>query len=129
MALCNDAAKSGDSWLGDPTETALSDYIGNDEYLRIREENPRIDEIPFDSDRKLMTTVHNIGGERTAYTKGAVDVLLPRMKFVLTESGTRPFTDEDAEAHKGGKSAILGKRNACACICQENSRGGRSDHT
>lgn len=98
MALCNDAAKSGDSWLGDPTETALSDYIGNDEYLRIREENPRIGEIPFDSDRKLMTTVHNIGGERTAYTKGAVDVLLPRMKFVLTESGTRPFTDEDAEA-------------------------------
>lgn len=77
------AAKSGDGWLGDPTETALSDYLGNDEYVRIREENPRVDEIPFDSDRKLMTTVHIFNDSRTAYTKGAVDVLVPRLKFIL----------------------------------------------
>jgi Ca2+-transporting ATPase len=95
MALCNDAAKSEDGWLGDPTETALSDYMGNDEYLRIRAENPRLDEIPFDSDRKLMTTVHNIGGSRLAYTKGAIDVLVPRMKFVLTDSEIRPITEDD----------------------------------
>lgn len=97
MALCNDAAKSGDAWLGDPTETALSEYIGNDEYIRLRKENPRIDEIPFDSDRKLMTTVHNFGGERRAYTKGAVDVLIPRLKFILDGSGIRPVTEEDFE--------------------------------
>ena len=100
MALCNDAAKSDDSWLGDPTETALSEYIGNEEYLRIREENLRIDELPFDSDRKLMTTVHMINGERTAFTKGAVDVLLPRLKYVLSESGIRPITDEDIDGIK-----------------------------
>lgn len=97
MALCNDAARSGDAWLGDPTETALSDYIGNDEYTRFRRENPRIDEIPFDSDRKLMTTVHNIGGERTAYTKGAVDVLIPRLEYILDSNGVRPVNDEDIE--------------------------------
>ncbi|MBR4628438.1 MAG: cation-translocating P-type ATPase [Ruminococcus sp.] len=97
MALCNDAAKDGEQWLGDPTETALSEYLGNDEYLRIRSENPRIDEIPFDSDRKLMTTVHNIGGERTAYTKGAIDVLVPRMEYVLADSGIRPITEEDKD--------------------------------
>lgn len=97
MALCNDAAKSGGAWLGDPTETALSEYIGNDEYIRIRNENPRIDEIPFDSDRKLMTTVHIFGGERIAYTKGAVDVLIPRLKFVLDGNGVRPVTEEDFE--------------------------------
>ncbi len=95
MALCNDAAKSEEGWLGDPTETALSDYIGNDEYIRIRTENPRLDEIPFDSDRKLMTTVHNFSGTRTAYTKGAIDVLVPRLKFVLDADGTRPITEDD----------------------------------
>ena len=95
MALCNDAAKDGDSWLGDPTETALSQYLGNDEYLRIRGEYPRIGELPFDSDRKLMTTVHMIDGERTAFTKGAIDVLVPRMEYVLTDTGIRPITEDD----------------------------------
>lgn len=100
MALCNDAAKSGDTWLGDPTETALSAYLGEDEYSRIRTENPRIDEIPFDSDRKLMTTVHNFGSERTAITKGAIDVLLPRMRYVLEDEDIRPINPEDLEEIK-----------------------------
>ncbi len=97
MALCNDAAKSGEMWLGDPTETALSAYLTEDVYEHIREENDRIDEIPFDSDRKLMTTVHMFGDKRTAYTKGAVDVLLPRMKYILTDEEVRPITTEDME--------------------------------
>ena len=100
MALCNDAAKSGDMWLGDPTETALSEYITESEYNRIRNENPRIDEIPFDSDRKLMTTIHNINGERIAYTKGAIDVLMPRMKYVLSENGIREIVEKDFEEIK-----------------------------
>lgn len=95
MALCNDAAKSGDVWLGDPTETALSSYLGEEEYVRLRKENPRIDEVPFDSDRKLMSTVHMLGSERTVYTKGAIDVLLPRIKFILTPEGVRPFLEDD----------------------------------
>ncbi len=95
MALCNDAAKSGDVWLGDPTETALSSYLGEEEYARLRKENPRIDEVPFDSDRKLMSTVHMLGSERTVYTKGAIDVLLPRIKFILTPEGVRPFLEDD----------------------------------
>lgn len=97
MALCNDAAKSDDAWLGDPTETALSMYLGEDEYDRIRRENARVDEIPFDSDRKLMTTVHLFGNERTAYTKGAVDVLLPRIKFVMDNDKIRPVADSDVQ--------------------------------
>lgn len=100
MALCNDAAKSGDMWLGDPTETALSDYITESEYNRIRTDNPRIDEIPFDSDRKLMTTVHIINDERTAYTKGAVDVLMPRMKYILDSDGVRAINESDFDEIK-----------------------------
>lgn len=100
MALCNDAAKSGDMWLGDPTETALSDYITESEYNRIRTDNPRVDEIPFDSDRKLMTTVHIINDERTAYTKGAVDVLMPRMKYILDSDGVRAINESDFDEIK-----------------------------
>ncbi len=100
MALCNDAAKSGDMWLGDPTETALSDYITESEYNRIRTDNPRIDEIPFDSDRKLMTTVHIINNERTVYTKGAVDVLMPRMKYILDSDGVRAIKESDFDEIK-----------------------------
>ncbi len=100
MALCNDAAKSGDAWLGDPTETALSAYITETEYDKIRQENPRIDEIPFDSDRKLMTTVHQFGSERTAFTKGAVDVLMPRMRYVQDNEDIRPINPEDLEEIK-----------------------------
>jgi Ca2+-transporting ATPase len=96
MALCNDAAKSDDAWLGDPTETALSMYLGEEEYLRIRSENPRMDEIPFDSDRKLMTTVHVFHNVRTAFTKGAIDVLVPRIKFILGENNeVRPVNEGD----------------------------------
>lgn len=100
MALCNDAAKSGDSWLGDPTETALSAYLTEAEYNKIRQENPRIDEIPFDSDRKLMTTVHQFGPERTAFTKGAMDVLIPRMRYVLEDEDIRPINPEDLDEIK-----------------------------
>lgn len=95
MALCNDAAKSGDVWLGDPTETALSVYLGDAEYQKLRSENPRIDEVPFDSDRKLMSTVHMLGSNRTVFTKGAIDVLLKRIKYMLTPEGVRPITEED----------------------------------
>lgn len=101
MALCNDAAKSDNMWLGDPTETSLAEYITESEYNRIRNDNPRIDEIPFDSDRKLMTTVHDFSGIRTAYTKGAVDVLMPRMKYLLSRDGVREITKSDfAEIEK-----------------------------
>lgn len=100
MALCNDAAKADDGWLGDPTETALSMYLGENEYHSLREKYPRIDEIPFDSDRKLMTTVHMVNSERTSYTKGAIDVLTPRLKFILDENGVRPISGDDIAAIK-----------------------------
>ena len=73
--LCNDTKVSEDGSLtGDPTETALID-MGNN--LKFDLENyPRIAELPFDSDRKLMTTVHKIGDKFVVYTKGGVDELL-----------------------------------------------------
>ena len=56
---------------------------------------PRVFEQPFDSERKRMTTVHTIGDKVTAYTKGAVDEMLPLCTHILTAEGIRPITDED----------------------------------
>ena len=78
--LCNDTKIATDNTLaGDPTETALIDMgFELDFQPSVLEEFPRVEEIPFDSDRKLMTTVHKVGDEYIVYTKGGVDELLKR---------------------------------------------------
>ncbi|MBR3720725.1 MAG: calcium-translocating P-type ATPase, PMCA-type [Clostridia bacterium] len=76
--LCNDTKIGNDNLLtGDPTETALVDMGFKFKYTKdIYKEYPRIAEIPFDSERKLMTTVHKVGDKFVVYTKGGVDELL-----------------------------------------------------
>ena len=95
MALCNDAAYSDGNAIGDPTETALSDLIGVTAYEKIRSDYPRVSEIPFDSERKLMSTCHMIDGKRTMFTKGAADNLLPRLVSVCDNGTVRGITDKD----------------------------------
>ena len=95
--LANDAAFTDGKMIGDPTEFALIDMgrkVGVDENI-IRGELPRMGEIPFDSDRKLMSTRHMIFGKDTLLTKGAVDVLLPRITRILTSEGVRPVQESD----------------------------------
>ena len=78
--LCSDATVNESGEVGDPTETALV-HLGEDHGIdeeETREKFPRLTEIPFDSDRKLMSTVHNLSGGLMMITKGAVDVLLDR---------------------------------------------------
>ena len=83
--LCNDTKIAEDGTLaGDPTETALVDIglkLGTSK--DIFNQNPRIDEIPFDSERKLMTTVHELNGKYIVYTKGGVDELLQKCTTYL----------------------------------------------
>ena len=79
--LCNDATYQDGTEIGDPTETALVRFAqtcGLSD-TQMRESHPRISEIPFDSDRKLMSTLNECNGVRKMYTKGATDVLLDRM--------------------------------------------------
>lgn len=78
--LCSDATVNEKGEVGDPTETALvrlGEDFGFDEQ-EVREKWPRLGELPFDSDRKLMSTVHRFSGGYLLMTKGAVDVLLDR---------------------------------------------------
>lgn len=78
--LCNDSRIENGTEIGDPTEVALLHFARKKELKEtdIRNYFPRIGEIPFDSDRKLMSTVHEINGKTMMITKGAVDVLLDR---------------------------------------------------
>jgi len=83
--LCNDTKIAKDKTLtGDPTETALVDMGFKLNFAtNIYDENPRFHEVPFDSDRKLMTTVHEANGRYIVYTKGGVDELLKRCHSYL----------------------------------------------
>ena len=98
MLLCNDASLQGGQRIGDPTELALLDFGAKYGLQRERLERqyPRIDEIPFDSDRKMMTTCHRLPGGRSggriAYTKGAPDVILQHCTHILQEGRSVPMT-------------------------------------
>jgi len=83
--LCNDTKIGENNELtGDPTETALVDMAFKLDFdPSIYDRMPRIEEIPFDSDRKLMTTVHEVNGKYLVYTKGGVDELLRRCNSYL----------------------------------------------
>lgn len=85
--LCNDTAIVDGETAGDPTETALVDYMmahGGD-YQKMKTDLARISELPFDSDRKLMSTLHKIDGQYIMYTKGALDVILERTVHMSDE--------------------------------------------
>lgn len=95
--LCNDShiTKEG-SEIGDPTEIALISYSSKNElnYTTLRDKYVRVGEIPFDSDRKLMSTVNDIYGDSLMYTKGAPDVLFSRCKYALKDGEVVEMTDE-----------------------------------
>ena len=96
-ALCNDSVQKEGQEIGDPTEIALVNFSEKHDLPveKMREKYQRLGEIPFDSDRKLMSTVHKIGSNYKMLTKGVVDVLSGRIDEVKTMDGKRPFTAED----------------------------------
>ena len=99
--LCNDSVCRDGTEIGDPTETALVNFglKHSFSFERIREKYPRLAEIPFDSDRKLMSTVHDVNGKLTMITKGAVDVLLGRMNLTSQEKDDITAAAEEMSAH------------------------------
>lgn len=100
--LCNDSSMINGKPTGDPTETALIDYYvkHKDDFHETLKNHDRRAEIPFDSDRKLMSTVHELDGEYVMLSKGAVDVLLTRMDHILDNGFVRSINDDDIERIK-----------------------------
>lgn len=98
--LTNDASIVEGKGIGDPTEYALLEMVRSidlDEGI-FREWMLRLEELPFDSDRKLMTTKYELHGVPTILTKGALDVMLERTTRIRTSSGIRPITENDKKA-------------------------------
>ena len=94
--LCNDAVTFDKKEIGDPTEVALvnlGEVYGLDELL-LRKQYPRLGEIPFDSVRKLMSTIHRLDDKSVMVTKGALDVLLSRSSKIECSNGLKPLNDE-----------------------------------
>lgn len=95
--LCNDSTNIDGQEIGDPTETAminLSDHLGVPAQ-RVRNAYPRLSELPFDSDRKMMSTFHLLKDGYTMITKGAVDVLIKRAKYIRKNGQVLPITEND----------------------------------
>ena len=97
--LCNDSQIADGKEVGDPTETALvrvGENLGLDTGA-IRQEYERISEVPFDSDRKLMSTEHMLDGQYTMIVKGACDVLLNRITAIKENGIIREITQQDRD--------------------------------
>ena len=97
--LCNDSTNENGVEIGDPTETALIN-LGSRygiEAAGVRKLYQREGELPFDSDRKMMSTLHRIDGENRMIAKGAVDRLLELTEKIWTKDGVREITEADKE--------------------------------
>lgn len=93
IALCNDARAGAEGMIGDPTEVALFNYAKEHgfEKASVEAAHPRTAEVPFDSDRKAMTTVHAGPDGVVSVTKGAVEALIDRTTGTLTDQGVAPL--------------------------------------
>ena len=97
--LCNDSTNENGVEIGDPTETALINLSSRYgiEAAEVRTLYPREGELPFDSDRKMMSTLHRIDDENRMIVKGAVDRLLELTDRIWTKDGVREITEADKE--------------------------------
>ena len=95
--LCNDSDITSEGIeIGDPTEVAFINHaIKNDiNYKSIREQYNRLSEIPFDSDRKLMSTINKVDDKVYMFTKGAPDIIFSRCKYVLDDGEVIKINDD-----------------------------------
>ncbi len=116
--LVNDAQVVDGKELGDPTETALVSMAAEFgvDAVTYREQHPRIAEIAFDSDRKLMSTLHQMEEGNVLCTKGAVDVILGRVTQILTEDGVKPITPEDIQKINDANQELSEKGLRVLCV-------------
>ena len=100
MALCSDAAWTEEGAQGEPTEAALVNFAAEAGLKKplLEEQQPRVAEAPFDSSRKMMSTVHQIDGGFIQYTKGAPDEVLRLCTSYIENGEMRPMTEEKRRA-------------------------------
>ncbi|MBR6940702.1 MAG: HAD-IC family P-type ATPase, partial [Clostridia bacterium] len=119
MALCCDAELEEDGDIkGEPTEAALvayADKLGLKKY-DLEKATPRVGEAPFDSGRKMMSTVHKTGDGFVQYTKGAPDVVLTHCKYALVDGQQVPMTEELAASIASQNKEMADKALRVLCV-------------
>ncbi len=118
MALCNDARSGdGEGLTGDPTEIALLQAAAIRGYDKsaLERDQPRVSELPFDSDRMRMATVHRVESGAIAYVKGAPEAVLERAPWRLTASGPSPLDAVEVLAEAESMAAKGMRVLAVAC--------------
>ncbi len=97
MALCSDAKLNSEGQAeGEPTEAALVNFANKEGLPKddLEQAQPRVDEAPFDSSRKMMSTIHDLGGTFIQYTKGAPDEVLKHCTYYMENGEVKPMTAE-----------------------------------
>ncbi len=96
MSLCSNASVDGGLY-GDPTEIALVEFANKIGYRKpyLEEKCPRVEELPFDSVRKMMSTKHEYNGKHYVFTKGAMDQILKLSTHILIDGEIKPITNKD----------------------------------
>lgn len=125
MALCSDAETDLEgNTVGEPTETALVEFAFKEGFNKntLKEEYPRVGEAPFDSMRKMMSTVHSYKDGYIQFTKGAPDEILAKCTSYMTKTGKVPMTDEI-------RSAILNKNKSMADRALRVLAAGEKNYT
>ena len=112
MALCSDAHLNDDNQAeGEPTEAALVNFAYKENLPKhvLELNQPRVDEAPFDSGRKMMSTIHDLGGKYIQYTKGGPDVVLSRCTSYMENGEVMPMTQAKLEEIMAANKAMADK--------------------
>lgn len=118
LALCNDSYFDGKTFSGEPTEIALLKFVIDSGFdaQNIQTEDKRIYEIPFDSARKLMTTINQTANGIKSYTKGALDFLINRCNRILINGKVEPLTAERIDEIQKANSQMTEKALRVLCL-------------
>ena len=132
MALCSDANLNEDNQAeGEPTECALVNFaysVGLHK-AEMEKATPRVDEAPFDSGRKMMSTVHDLGGKFVQYTKGGPDVVLARCTTYWEDGAAKPMTEEKRAEIMAANKAMADKALRVLAVAKRDWENKPADNT
>ena len=132
MALCSDANLNEENQAeGEPTECALVNFaysVGLHK-AEMEKATPRVDEAPFDSGRKMMSTVHDLGGKFVQYTKGGPDVVLARCTTYWDNGEAKPMTDEKRAEIMAANKAMADKALRVLAVAKRDWAQKPADNT
>ena len=132
MALCSDANLNEENQAeGEPTECALVNFaysVGLHK-AQMEKATPRVDEAPFDSGRKMMSTVHDLGGKFVQYTKGGPDVILARCTTYWEDGAAKPMTEEKRAEIMAANKAMADKALRVLAVAKRDWENKPADNT